>query len=132
MVAIATPHPRPISPRPAVAVPDRPRLRAVPASDRARARRLRSAGSRLAAVAAAAVVVVGLALLALAGPAPTAATGEVPVLDATRVVAEGETMWSIAQDVAPAGETALYAERLVEANGGGAVEAGQVLVLPVP
>jgi hypothetical protein len=124
MVAIATPHPRQRSAR--------PRLQAVPAPERSTGAVAGSAWSRVAAAVAAAVVVVGLALLALAGPATTAAGGEVPVLDATRVVAEGETMWSIAQDLAPAGETAVYAERLVEVNGGGAVEAGQVLVLPTP
>lgn len=48
----------------------------------------------------------------------------------THAVVEGESMWSIAQDLAPAGEGASYAERLAEVNGGTTVVPGQVLILP--
>ena len=50
----------------------------------------------------------------------------------THVVADGETMWSIAVEHAPAGEAAGYVEQLVAANGGAAVAPGQELVLPTP
>ncbi len=41
-------------------------------------------------------------------------------------------MWSIAGDVAPAGEAAGYVERLVAVNGTASPAPGQVLALPVP
>ncbi len=59
-------------------------------------------------------------------------TGSIAVQDQVHVVAPGETMWSIASEVAPAGEAATYVERLVEVNGSAAVASGQVLELPVP
>ena len=60
------------------------------------------------------------------------ASGAIPVQDTVHVVAPGETMWSIANTVAPAGEAATYVERLVEVNGTAAPAPGQVLELPVP
>lgn len=48
----------------------------------------------------------------------------------THVVVEGETMWSIAVEHAPAGEAAGYVERLVAANGAATVAPGQELSLP--
>lgn len=59
-------------------------------------------------------------------------SGAIPVQDTVHVVAPGETMWSIADAVAPAGEAATYVERLVEVNGTAAPAPGQVLELPVP
>lgn len=59
---------------------------------------------------------------------PTVAPGTATA--GTHVVAEGETMWSIAVELAPAGEAAGYVERLVAANGGAAVVPGQELSLP--
>ena len=76
------------------------------------------------------VVVISAAYLVQAGPAP--AGGEIPVLERTHVVARGETMWSIASEIAPAGEAATYVERLVAANGGASVTPGQTLALPRP
>ena len=87
--------------------------------------------ARLLAVAVA-VLVVAAAGTYLVRAEPAAAPGTAPVLDTTHTVAEGETMWSIANEVAPAGEAATYVERLVAANGGAAVTPGQVLTLPVP
>ncbi len=78
-----------------------------------------------------AVVVLAVGYLASTTATPPGAVASVATLEA-HVVAEGETMWSIAQDIAPAGEAATYVERLVEANGGSAVAAGQVLTVPVP
>lgn len=55
-----------------------------------------------------------------------------PAAEVTHVVAEGETMWSIAVAHAPAGEAAGYVERLVAANGTATVAPGQQLTLPQP
>ena len=77
------------------------------------------------------VVVLAVGYLASTTATPPGATGAAPTLDA-HVVAEGETRWSIAQAIAPAGEAGTYVERLVAANGGGAVAVGQVLTVPAP
>ena len=63
---------------------------------------------------------------------PKWGTTGAPATLADHVVVEGETMWSIAQDVAPAGEAATYVERLVAANGGAVIVPGQVLTVPEP
>lgn len=80
--------------------------------------------------------VVGAALLALAVVlavgylATTPTTSPTASVDGTHVVAEGDTMWSVAVAHAPAGEAAGYVERLVDLNGGAAVTPGQELLLP--
>lgn len=128
MVAITTPSPirplaRPTGGRSLHAVPD--------ASNAAQS----PAGWPLARfvglVALVLVVVAALGYLATSTPTTPGTVGAPATLEA-HVVAEGETMWSIAQDVAPAGEAATYVERLVSANGGAAVAPGQVLTVPVP
>ena len=83
-------------------------------------------------LAAVLVVVAVLSLTYLVRSDPMVPSDSVPVLDQTHVVAAGETMWSIASDVAPAGEAATYVERLVAVNGSASVTPGQVLALPVP
>lgn len=77
-------------------------------------------------------VVAIVAMVSLMLSEPLAEPGTIPVAETTHVVADGETMWSIALDVAPAGEAATYVERLVAVNGGALVVPGQVLALPVP
>ena len=75
----------------------------------------------------------GMAVAALTlTPPMTPGTTGAPATLADHVVVEGETMWSIAQDVAPAGEAATYVERLVAANGGAVIVPGQVLTVPEP
>ena len=101
------------------------RLRSVPQP----ARRRVGVSWVLGAVAAL-VVIVAAAYLVQAGPTPAA--GEIPLLESTHVVAPGETMWSIASELAPAGEAASYVERLVAVNGDASVAPGQSLVLPRP
>lgn len=105
--------------------PQPARLRSVP-----RPTRRRAGVSWVVAAVAVLVVVLSAAYLVQAGPTPAA--GEIPLLESTHVVAPGETMWSIASEVAPAGEAATYVERLVAANGGASVAPGQTLVLPRP
>jgi hypothetical protein len=121
--AIAAPAPR-RSPRP---VPPAP-LRSVPTV--VPPRRLAAVGRGVSWAVVALVAVVAVAYLALTGPAP--AVEGIPVQDATHVVEPGETMWSVANEVAPAGEAAAYVERLVEVNGSASVAPGQVLTLPMP
>ena len=58
--------------------------------------------------------------------------GTPPAVTTTHVVAEGESLWSLAVDHAPAGEAAGYVERLVAANGSAVVVPGDVVVLPTP
>lgn len=79
-------------------------------------------------------VVAAVAFLVQSGPSDTATLTEpgIGLLETTHVVADGETMWSIATEVAPAGEAATYVERLVAVNGGATVTPGQVLALPRP
>lgn len=102
------------------------RLQLVPPLHRSSSR----PGRLLGALVLVAVLVVAVGYL-LSQPA-LEPTGAIAVQDQVHVVASGETMWSIASEVAPAGEAATYVERLVEVNGSATVAAGQVLELPVP
>ncbi len=144
MTAIAT-HPTAIH-RSAVASPIRPVRRVAPAAGRGRpALRLvppsgrssaptvagRSLGAVVAAVLLAVVVLAAVGYLVRTPAVGTGTAGLAPAAT-PHVVAEGETMWSIAVEHAPAGEAAVYVERLVAANGGASVAAGQVLTLPRP
>lgn len=130
MVAITLDHdPRTAptgDPAPMVAPRRRPDLRLVPpAADVAAPRRPLD---RLLAVLAA-VVLVGAAGYLLFSPT-LAAPGTIPVAEAGYVAEAGDTMWSIAQDLAPAGEASSYVERLVAVNGTSTVVPGQTLQLP--
>ena len=127
MVAITTPstiRPAPRrSARPLSAVPD---VAAGEAVD-ARRRLVSAVGAAVLAIA----MLLAVAALTLTPPMTPGTTGA-PATLADHVVVEGETMWSIAQDVAPAGEAATYVERLVAANGGAVIVPGQVLTVPEP
>jgi hypothetical protein len=131
MVAIAT-LPRtvasPTTPfparRPPVGDPGRaarPALTLVPAHV---GHRRRVVGLLVGALLALAVV---LAAGYLVRTPPTAAPATT-----THVVAEGESLWSIAVAHAPAGEAAGYVEQLVAANGTATVATGQTITLPQP
>lgn len=123
MVAITFPT----SPAPAPARAAAPgRLQLVPPLHRSTSR----PGRLLGALALLVVLVAAVGYL-LSQPA-LQPTGAIAVQDQVHVVAPGETMWSIASEVAPAGEAATYVERLVAVNGSATVAAGQVLELPVP
>jgi LysM repeat protein len=118
--------------RPAPSRPDRgarrPSLTVVP-HHRPAARTV--AGRSVASVVGAAFLALAV-LVAVAYLASTPASAPGASLAGTHVVAEGETMWSIAVEQAPAGEAAGYVERLVAANGGAVVTPGQELLLPTP
>lgn len=118
---------------PAYAAPSRrPRpqggLRLVDAHRPAAAVRLDDVRRPALALLLAVVAFLGVAGLVMSEP--LAEPGTIAVSEATHLVVEGDTMWSIALDVAPAGQAAAYVERLVEVNGGATILPGQVLRLP--
>lgn len=121
MVAITTPNP--------VRIPT-PRPRALHVVD-ARIPAARRPLRLFVSLVAAAAVLVAVVYLATSTPTTPGATGTPATLDA-HVVSEGETLWSIAQEIAPAGEAGAYVERLAVANGGASVRVGQSLTVPVP
>jgi hypothetical protein len=92
---------------------------------------------RRLAVALVALVVTALAVLGatslLARPAsagtPAAAEASVRV---THVVEAGDTYWSIAAELPHRGDLRTFVDRLVDANGGRALVAGDVLEVPAP
>lgn len=91
-----------------------------------------TAARRSLASVAGAVLLALAVVFALGYLAATPATSPGAAVAGTHVVAEGETMWSIAVQRAPAGEAAGYVERLVAANGVATVTPGQQLSLPAP
>ena len=95
----------------------------------------------VALVLAVAVVVVALAgaravlrpLAGTSGTRPLSATERpvpVPAGASTRVVAPGETLWAVARGLQPTGDVRPVVDELAALNGGPALQAGQVLVLP--
>ena len=69
---------------------------------------------------------------AAGGPTPTsaAASGAAGVAARTVVVQPGDTLWSIAADIAPDADLRITIDRLVELNGASPIVPGQELVLP--
>jgi hypothetical protein len=95
----------------------------------------------VALVLAVAVVVVALAgaravlrpLAGASGARPLSATERpvpVPAGASTQVVAPGETLWDVARERQPTGDVRPVVDELAALNGGPALQAGQVLVLP--
>jgi hypothetical protein len=91
-----------------------------------RRRRLALAGAVLVALALASVL-----LDAVAG-ARGAHDGVRPVAEVAVVVEPGDTVWSIAAEVAPGADPRPVVDAIVEANGGSSLVAGQRLVLALP
>lgn len=71
------------------------------------------------------------AALHLLGPGPTDA-GVRPVAAVRVVVEPGDTVWSLAAEVAPGADPRPVVDAIVEANGGSVLVAGQSLELVVP
>ena len=92
---------------------------------------------RVVAAVVAVVLVVALTLLAsagvarLAGGGPSAAGGP-SSSDATVVVQPGDTLWSIAAEVAPRTDVRVTVDRLIALNGSSPIVPGQELVVPAP
>ncbi|HEX4866253.1 MAG TPA: LysM peptidoglycan-binding domain-containing protein [Acidimicrobiales bacterium] len=117
--------------------PRRPALRVIeggraPGAARRRAVYRRRRLAALAVLTAAVVVVLLLANAVLAGPAgggtPTSAAGTSAA--AVHVVQPGDTLWSIARELAPGADVRLTVDRLVALNGHAALQVGQRLALP--
>jgi hypothetical protein len=87
---------------------------------------------RLLAVGAA-LVLAALLLAAVSAlrPAPDTFTGR-PAATVTYVVEAGDTVWSIAEDLAPGADPRPLVDAIAEANGGVDLVVGQRLVLDVP
>lgn len=130
------PRRQPTTVPPGPGAPHRPALRVIEGG-RAPGRRAQQAvyrRRRLAALALVVAVVAALVLLVSAvltrtagGAAPEAAAG---APSAVHVVQPGETLWSIAQELAPGADVRLTVDRLVDLNGGAPLQVGQRLVLP--
>ena len=87
------------------------------------------------------VLLATAAVARLAGGAPSAAGGPSPTSAAassaagvaappTVVVQPGDTLWSIAADVAPDADVRITVDQLIALNGASPIVAGQELVLP--
>jgi Tfp pilus assembly protein FimV len=127
--------------------PSRPVLVVLPPVTRPGARIYRR--RRLAVLAAAlSVVLLAALLLSLAGrnasadvrmapadavvvhePAAYGASGQSVPARAVYVVQPGDTIWSIAHDLDPTGDTRALVDRIVALNGGAALDTGQRLRL---
>ncbi len=93
----------------------------------------------LVAVSAVLAAVIGLRLVQGQPPSNAAvannAWASAPVAmadrgEAQRVVAEGDTLWAIAEDLAPGRDPRPIVDALADRNGGSALRAGDVLVIP--
>jgi Tfp pilus assembly protein FimV len=80
------------------------------------------------------VLLAGAALAGTAGGDPSAAGALTPTVagaePATVVVQPGDTLWTIAAEVAPDVDVRVTVDRLVERNGDTALQVGQVLEIP--
>ena len=132
------------SPAPTPAPTRRPDPRPVPAERRRLPDRATRIRRRRLAVLVAAVVLVGVVLVAgqaLAsltragptnGPEPLGAGGEPgaePVAGQRYVVQPGDTLWSIAAEIAPGSDLRPVVDALRAANGDTSLDVGEVLIL---
>ncbi|MFZ4518842.1 MAG: LysM peptidoglycan-binding domain-containing protein [Microthrixaceae bacterium] len=110
----------------------RPELRVVPGGRSEQARRLRRTYLRRRLfVAGVALVVLLVAANVVATVMPAASgAGAVPVSSATYRVLPGDTLWSIAGQVAPGVDRRIAVDQLADLNGGTVLRAGQALRLP--
>ncbi len=125
-------HSRPAS-RPGPGVRGgRPALRVVSGGRSAEALRLRRTFLRRRLfVAGVAFVLLLLAANVVSTVLAGAADGDpVPVSSATYRVLPGDTLWSIAGEVAPGVDRRVVVDQLAELNGGTVLRAGQALRLP--
>jgi nucleoid-associated protein YgaU len=122
---------------PVRAVPDRPAVRPVPArpAGRAAGRAAKPAPLRLTRRGRVVLIVLP-SLLALSGAllaaAPGTAEAAAPVVRQTVVVGTGDTLWTIAERIAPGTDPRITVAALERANdlSGAMIQAGAVLVLP--
>jgi hypothetical protein len=120
------PHPRPVPVERRRRLPDR--------ATRVRRRRLAVLVVALALVGM--LLLAGQALVSLtragpsSGPEPVS-VGDEPVAGQRYVVQPGDTLWSIAADIAPGSDPRPVVDALRAANGDASLEVGEVLTLDV-
>jgi hypothetical protein len=83
----------------------------------------------LALLLASALLLVDVVGGALAGDEPAS---PLPVAEVSVVVQPGDTVWSLAAELAEGSDPRPIVDAITEANGGAALEAGQRLVLRMP
>ena len=118
--------------------PSRPALRLLEGgrSPAAQARQAVYRGRRVVAgllvvAVVALLVLAGAALARIAGGVPSAAGSSAPPAAVDTVVEQpGDTLWSIAEAVAPGVDPRITVDRLVERNGGAPLVVGQELQVP--
>lgn len=130
------PRTQPTTVPPGPGSPSRPTLRVLEGG-RAPHRLARQAVYRRRRLAAVVLLVLTTAVVVLLASAVLArsAGGGTPVPAAgtpseVHVVQPGDTLWSIARDLAPNADVRLTVDRLVDLNGGAPLTVGQRLVLP--
>jgi hypothetical protein len=144
-LALQVPRLQPTTVPPGPGRPDRPHLRVL-VGGRAPSRLAQQAiyrRRRLVAAVLAVAVTVALVLLAsaalarLAGGAPSAtgalsptASSAAGVAAPTVVVQPGDTLWSIAAEVAPTTDVRITVDQLIALNGSSPIVPGQELTLP--
>jgi LysM repeat protein len=143
-IAYPTPHPRQVELRPSLRV-----VRGVPRpSDAVYRRRRLVAGVLVATVVV--ILISGVAVLLswrgadsaattlrtqtptgaiVSDPAAYGAAHEAPPPGSVYVVQPGDTLWSIAHELAPDGDVRAAVDRLVDLNGTAALQVGQRLTL---
>lgn len=129
-------HPRlqPTTEPPGPGTPARPALRVLEGGRAPRRVAQRAVYRRRRLVALAVVVSVALAIVLLANAVLARSAGggspaSVAGAPAVHVVQPGDTLWSIAREVAPDADVRLVVDRLVDLNGGAPLQVGQRLVL---
>ncbi len=132
-----TPRTQPTTVPPGPGSPSRPALRVLEGgrapgrlAQQAVYRRRRLAAVVLLVLTTAVVVLLAGAVLARSagGGTPNPAAGTPS--EVVHVVQPGDTLWSIARDLAPGADVRLTVDRLVDLNGGAPLAVGQRLVLP--
>jgi cell division protein YceG involved in septum cleavage len=103
--------------------------RPVPTAATFRRRRLVVA---MVAVLALAVVLNVAATLLGVGSEPAGVERARPVVERSVVVQPGDTIWSIAAELAEGDDVRPVVDALVDANGGSALQAGERLVIALP
>jgi len=146
--ALQIPHLQPTTVPPGPGGPPRPSLRVLEGgrapgrvAQRAVYRRRRLAAGALVAVVVVAFVLLATATLArVAGGSPSAAgelsptsavaSGAAGVAARSVVVQPGDTLWSIAAEVAPDADVRITVDQLIALNGSSPIAPGQELVIP--
>ena len=112
--------------------PARPELRVVTGSGSRRTDEAVLRRRRLVAIVAALAVLAALTVGATSLLGAPASAGEPAIGRVTHLVQPGETYWSIAAGLEHRGDLRVFVDRLVDANGGRALVAGDRIEVPQP